>query len=62
MNHGGAICGGSNGAKNAFAAGLNPVSPVRGDYCGILFMLSLLLAVYEADIEVVDTLRLGDVN
>ena len=61
MNHGGAICEGPKGVNNAFAAGL---SRVMGDYCGgggIPLMRSLLLAVYEAGIEL-DTLRLVGVN
>ena len=58
MSHRGAICQGPRGLMTAFAAGL---SRGRGDYCGIPFMRSLLLAVYEAGIEL-DTLRLGDVN
>ena len=62
MNHGSAICQGPKGVNNAFASSL---SKPRGDYyCGdggISFMRSLLLAVYEAGIEL-DTLRLGAVN
>ena len=58
MSHRGAICQVPRGLMKAFAAGL---SRGRGDYCGIPFMRSLLLAVYEAGIEF-DTLRLGDAN
>ena len=48
MNHGWAICQRPKGAKNAFTADLHNA---RGDYCGIPFMRSLLLAVHEASIE-----------
>ena len=61
MNCDSAIYEGPQGVNNAFAAGL---SRPRGDYYGgggIPFMRSLLLAIYEAGIEL-DTLRLGDVN
>ena len=58
MNHGRTICRRPKGIKNAYAAGF---SAAKGNYCGIPHMRSLLLAVYEAGIEL-DTLRLGDVN
>ena len=58
MNHGWAICQRPHNAKNAFAAGLIKAG---GDYCGIPFMRSLLLAVQEAAIEL-GTLQLGSVD
>lgn len=58
MNHGWAICQRPKDAKNAFAAGL---SDAGGDYCGIPFMNSLLLAIYDTDIEL-RSLQLGDVD
>lgn len=58
MNHGWAICQRPEDAKNAFAAGL---SNAGGDYCGIPFMTSLLLAIYDTGIEL-RSLQLGDVD
>ena len=58
MNHGWCIRQRPEGAKNAFAAGL---SNAGGDYCGIPFMRSLLLAVHGASIQL-DTLQLGGVD
>lgn len=58
MNHGWAICQRPKGAKNAFTAGLHNAG---GDYCGIPFMRSMLLAVHEAGIEL-GILQLGSVD
>lgn len=58
MNHGWAICLRPKDAKNAFAAGLHNAG---GDYCGIPFMRSLLLAVHEAGTKL-SILQLGSVD
>lgn len=58
MNHRRHVCRRPRDVKYAFAAGL---IGANGDHCGIPVMRSLLLAVYNAGIEL-DTLRLGDVN
>ncbi len=58
MNYSWAICPRPKGAKNAFAAGLVNAG---GDYCGIPFMRSMLLAVHGAGLEL-GTLQLGSVD
>lgn len=58
MNYEWAICERLTNAKNAFAAGLINSG---GDYCGIPFMRSLLLAVHAAGVEL-GTLQLGSVD
>ena len=58
MNYGWAICQRPTNAKNPFAAGLINAG---GDYCGIPFMRSLLLAVHAAGVEL-STLELGSVD
>lgn len=58
MNHGWAIYVRRKDAINAFAAGLHYAG---GDYCGIPFMSSLLLAVHEAGIKL-SILQLGSVD